>query len=318
MKLPFYRFGACALALLTLIIVSGCSSGLQSYGILKNHPEFLSTHIEIQNVPVFKQEDHQCGPAALAMVLSYNGLAKKPDDIAAQVYSPARFGSLQNDLVTAAWRAGQAAYLIHPTVLELLNEINSNSPVIVLLNLGLSWFPVWHYAVVVGYDLNEGEVFLHDGRTAWARYSLSTFERTWSRGGNWSLVVKNPRNLPLSLTMEQFLDSALGLERAEQYNHAADAYRAALERWPKETVLEFGLGNSYLLSGNFKESIKVFETALKDHPESFEIMNNYAEALNRAGRKAQAIHAARKAVALSGGQCDACVRTLAEVSQTRF
>ena len=36
---------------------------------------------------------------------------------------------------------------------SVLPEIAAGNPVLVLQNAGWSWLPVWHYAVVIGYDL---------------------------------------------------------------------------------------------------------------------------------------------------------------------
>jgi hypothetical protein len=48
-----------------------------------------------------------------------------------------------------------------PGCQQLCEEVAAGHPVIVLQNIGLSWYLVWHYAVVVGYDLHEGTVIFH-------------------------------------------------------------------------------------------------------------------------------------------------------------
>ncbi len=67
-------------------------------------------------------------------------------------------------MIGAARRHGRVAYVISSPE-ELLVEVAAGNPVIVLQNLGLSWVPVWHYAVVIGYDGDADMVTLHSGET---------------------------------------------------------------------------------------------------------------------------------------------------------
>jgi hypothetical protein len=61
-------------------------------------------------------------------------------------------------MIGAARRHGRLAYLITGPD-SMFEEVAAGHPVIVLQNLGLSWYPVWHYAVVVGYDqLGSAEI----------------------------------------------------------------------------------------------------------------------------------------------------------------
>ena len=50
-----------------------------------------------------------------------------------------------------------------PRLADLLQEVAAGHPVIVLQNLGLEWIPVWHYSVVIGYDLSRGQLVLRSG-----------------------------------------------------------------------------------------------------------------------------------------------------------
>ena len=87
------------------------------------------------------------------MVLSWSGLQIGPDELTPQVYTPSLKRSLQPPIVAATRRRGRVAYPVSGAN-ELLQEIAAGHPAIVLQNLGLSWIPVWHYAVVIGYDID--------------------------------------------------------------------------------------------------------------------------------------------------------------------
>jgi len=95
------------------------------------------SRVQIAGIPVFTQKEYQCGPAALAMALTWSGVPTVPAALVSEVYSPALKGSLQPALVGAARRSGRLAYPISGTE-PLLKEVAAGHPVIVLQNLGLS------------------------------------------------------------------------------------------------------------------------------------------------------------------------------------
>jgi len=56
-------------------------------------------------------------------------------------------------MIAAARRNGFVAIELAPNLSDLLAEIAAGNPVVVLQNLALDWYPAWHYAVAIGYDL---------------------------------------------------------------------------------------------------------------------------------------------------------------------
>jgi len=128
---------------------------------LRAHPpETLAQRTELAEVPFFPQEEYQCGPAALASVLVHNNIATTPAALVPQVYLPGREGSLQTEMLAATRRHGLVAYHLAPRIEDLLTEVAAGNPVIVLQNLAFSFAPLWHYAVVVGYDRGQEEIVL--------------------------------------------------------------------------------------------------------------------------------------------------------------
>ncbi|MGH6900262.1 MAG: PA2778 family cysteine peptidase, partial [Geminicoccaceae bacterium] len=171
----------------------------------------LPPRAEIAGVPFHPQREQYCGPAALATVLGWSGLPASQDAIAAAVYTPGREGTLGHDLVGAARRHGRLAVPV-ADLPALLREVAAGQPVLVLQNLGLGWYPQWHYAVVVGYDLAAGELALRSGEERRRVVSLDTFARTWARGDRWAIVVLPPDALPASAAQEAVTRAAAGLE----------------------------------------------------------------------------------------------------------
>ena len=267
---------------------------------------------EIASVPFFPQDEYQCGPAALAMVLAWSGLAVEPAELTEKVYTASLKGSLQPAMIAGARRSGRLAYEISGTQ-SLMREIAAGHPVIVLQNLGLSWIPFWHYAVAIGYDTPADEVILHSGADACKRTALRVFENTWARANNWGLLVLNPGELPATAEEGKFVEAVIGLEKAKQPAAAVDGYRAALSRWPENMAAIMGLGNSYYALGQLEKSETEFRRAVALHPDSGAAWNNLADVLLRQGQKSEALDAVRKAIALGGPGADKFPKTLEEI-----
>jgi tetratricopeptide (TPR) repeat protein len=295
---------------LVALVLGGCA-GLQR-GDWPQGLAGIPAQREIASVPFFAQEEYQCGPAALAMVLAWSGLAVEPADLTEKVYTAFLKGSLQPAMIAGARRSGRLAYLISGTD-ALLSEIAAGHPVIVLQNLGLSWIPVWHYAVAIGYDIPADEILLHSGQTARKQTYLHVFQNTWARAEDWGLLVLNPDELPATAEEGKFVEAVIGLEKAKQPTAAVDGYRAALNRWPHNLAAVMGLGNSYYALGDLKNSEAAFRRAVALHPGSGAAWNNLADVLLRQGQRSEALDAARKAIALGGPGEDSFQKTLEEI-----
>ncbi len=155
-------------------------------------PGWLPRRIEHVGAPFVAQTRHQCGPATLAMALRHIGLQSDPDELARAVFIPGREGSLQIEMMVAARRAGAIAATLPGTLEALFAEVAAGSVVIVFQNLGLELVPRWHYALVIGYDLERREVMLRSGEEVRQVLPLRTFEHTWARAAHWAMRVSPP------------------------------------------------------------------------------------------------------------------------------
>lgn len=275
-------------------------------------PENAPASFELESVPFYPQEAYQCGPATLAMALTWSGLPATPDQLKDQVYTPSRKGSLQMAMVGATRRHGKIAYEFNDPA-DLFPEIAAGHPVIVLQNLGLSWIPVWHYAVVIGYDLDAADVILRSGTTKRKVMSYYLFEKTWARSNHWGLMVLAPDQLPAQADELKFLAAVLGLEKSRQFQEAVTGYQTALTRWPASLNARMGLGNSYYALGDLKRSEGAFREATEIHPQAAPAYNNLAYVLLEQGRGQEALAAAQKAVDLGGPMKAESERTLQEI-----
>jgi tetratricopeptide (TPR) repeat protein len=296
--------------LVGLLIFNGCAA----VSIKKWHQNAadLPAQFELNTVPFYPQEKYQCGPASLAMALGWSGLQITPDALTPQVFTPSLKGSLQPDMVTAARRQGRVAYEIAGAN-ALLQEIAAGHPVIVLQNLGLSWIPVWHYAVVIGYDLSQEVIILHSGITHRKMTALRTFENTWARSKYWGLVVLQPNRLPATAEESSYVEAVVGLEKARQWTAAIVGYETALRRWPQSFSAHIGLSNSYYASGDLKSAEEVLQKTTNRFPEEGIAFNNLAQVLWEQGKKQEALKAARHALELGGPLVEQYKKTLDEI-----
>src|SRR6266481_5717809 len=185
------------------------------------------------------------------MVLGAGGKAIEPEALRPQVYLPDRHGSLQIEMLAATRRNGFVAIELKPELSDLLTEIAAGNPVIVLQNLALDSHPVWHYAVAVGYDLKARSITLRSGEERRLLMPLSTFERTWQRGGYWAMLALPPRRLPESVAAGDYLSAVARLERTGPPASARGAYERALEHWPDDLTALIGLRNPAHRGGDF-------------------------------------------------------------------
>lgn len=265
---------------------------------VRNDPHLPRQH-ELAATPFFPQERYQCGPAALATALTAIGIATDPSQLTPEVYIPGREGSLQIEMLAAARRHGAVAVPVAPRLDALLQEVAAGHNVVVLQNLGLSWVPAWHYAVVVGYDLDAGLIWLRSGTTRRQEMTLNTFQHTWARSGHWGFVALNPGDLPASAEMDPVVKALLAFEKSAPAARAKTAYAAAAQRWSDNLVLQMGLGNTAYLSGDMATASTAFRQAIALRPDSAAAYNNLASVLLAQGKTEEAQAMADKALVLA-------------------
>jgi tetratricopeptide (TPR) repeat protein len=294
--------------------LTGCVSLPQSNALGGAGGAGLPPRAELDTVPFFAQEEYQCGPAALAMALGAAGIDATPDVLTDEVYIPARKGSLQVEMLAGARRHGLLAYQLAPELKDVLAEVAAGNAVIVLQNLGLwSFHPYWHYAVVIGYDLEKQQILLHSGARARRAMSFALFEFLWIDGERWAMVALPPARAPASAREAQYANAAAALEQTGRVAAAHLAYAALRERWPANLVGLMGLGNTAYALGRTVEAEWAFRSAAALHPQSAAAFNNLAQALADQGKLDAALDAARKAVGLGGVSLPAAQATLEQI-----
>ncbi len=305
-------FSLCSLALL-VVSLAGCVGGQSNLSTALRNNDSRPPVIELSATPFFPQEDYQCGPAALATVLGVSGVNVTPAELTPKVYLPERKGSLQLELSAATRRYARIPYPVAPSLAALLRELQGGHPVLVLQNLGVSWLPRWHYAVVIGYAEDRDQIILRSGTTARKEMATKLFMRTWRRAEYWGLVVLKPGELPVDTQPEHYLEAVSNLEMSGAYRESLLAYQAALSRWPGNFWARFGVANSYLGLGHHNAAELHLRELLVDYPQHPAVLNNLAEVLARRGCLSKAVNAVRQG--LSAPHLTPPVRSVLEETQ---
>ncbi len=272
---------------LCIILLLQSCSGARSYDVLDALP--VASNVELEDTPFYPQEAYQCGPAALATVIGQVGVDVLPEILQPLVYLPGREGSLQVDMLATPARYGLLAIQIESSMPALLQLASSGHPVLVLQNLGLESVPVWHYAVVIGYDLKKRQIYLRSGTERRLSYSFERFEKTWARAHHWAMVVVPPGEVPVAVTPVAYLQAASVLERVQRYHLARQAYLAAANHWPDNVMAWAGAGNSAFALADFAAADSGYRRALVLDPENAGLMNNLAAALGKQACRAEAL-----------------------------
>lgn len=278
--------------LLNACAATGVREAVQNKDLPRQH--------ELTKTPFFPQELYHCGPAALATALNAIDINVTPDQLVPEVYIPARQGSLQIEMLAASRRHGALSVKVAPRLDAVLKEVAAGNVVVVMQNLGLSWAPSWHYAVVVGYNLEQEKVWLRSGTFERFEMTLSTFQRTWARSEYWAFVALKPGSLPASDDPDAVAKAIVAFEKNSNKKDAYLSYDAAVKRWPNHLVLLMGLGNTAYALGNYSHATSAFREATAAHPDSAAAHNNLANMLMILGDAKAAKLAAEKALALVG------------------
>lgn len=276
---------------LLLALAAGCAQLVpQTIALRTDWPAGVPQSVELTGVPFFPQDEYQCGPAALATVLVHSGVAIAPEPLVREVYLPSRHGSLQAEMVATPRRHGRISYPLAPRYGDLLREVASGNPVVVLQEIGyLPLVPKWHYAVVNGFDYPSGTVWLRSGTERRQAMPFTAFERTWMKSGYWAMVVTAPDRIPVTATEQGWLAAVLAFARSEQGEPLTRAYAATLKRWPDSLPAAVGLANQHHARGAIAESVAVLRAARRKHPQSAVVANNLAQALSDLGRQQEAL-----------------------------
>lgn len=254
------------------LFFTSCSSLRQYKTIDKFKDEVASDH-KIEGVPYILQKENYCGPATLAMALNFYDGAYDQEKVATLFNIEKNQGTFQTELIHAARSQGFIALRLN-TLESLIKEIENGSPVIVFQNLGFDWYPLWHYSLVFGYDMNEEYLLVHSADEPNKKWDFKKFERAWKRADYWAIAINPPNKLAKTVDMMEHLRSAAALESLKYYKQASELYSLMLKRWPNNDIIYTAIGNLQTMQKNYKIALSSYEKALKINPKNETALRN--------------------------------------------
>lgn len=304
------RFLRIAALLGLTVLLSACAGRAPIMPTSADLADF-PTRVMLDEVPFHAQDAYQCGPASLAMVLNHRKIAATPDELKDRVYLPERNGTLQVEMISAARDRDLLVYPLEKQLEAILSELNAGNPVLVMQNLAFDWYPQWHYAVVIGYDLSAEEMIVHSGLNAAQREPFQVFMRTWDRADRWARVMLPPGELPATANPLTYLKAASDLEQTGRLDSALRSYQTAAAEWPEQPAARLGLGNTYWALDERRTALDHFQRLVNDFPNFQPGWNNLATGLETLGCTTQAEQVRRcseqpeKSAACSNIKCPA-------------
>jgi hypothetical protein len=262
--------GTACFAIVLSLLLGGC---------VARGPVMSAKATELAETPFFPQKKYQCGPAALATVLSASGAPATPDALSPSLYVPARRGSLQVEMLATPRSFTRLALTLPRDPAAIVRELEAGRPVLVLHNYGLPFWPRWHYAVVVGYDPDADRFLLRSGVKPRQQMRTRRFMVAWHHAGRWAMVVLRPGETPALDDAKTFLEAAADFERAAPPAEVRAAFDAAVRRWPSEPVAFVGRGTAEYRLGHLHAAARDYAQALRLDPAQTGARNNLAQTL---------------------------------------
>ncbi|MDG4867955.1 PA2778 family cysteine peptidase [Guyparkeria sp. 1SP6A2] len=291
------RWPGAFLFLVIVALISGCAT---TPPLSETTRSTLPERHVVDDVPFHGQRDYQCGPATLAMVLAHEGRPASVDELIPQVFLPGREGSVQPEMLATVRRHGLIPFVIPGRMDAVLQEVAADRPVAVLQNLSLPWWPMWHYAVVIGYDLGDERLVLHSGRSPGTVIGMGRFDATWARSDRWAFVALPPGDLPVSPVGRETAKTISTFESVQGAEVTLPAWRALTDRAPALPLAQFGLGNALAATGERREAARAFRRAVEEKPDFAAAWLNLGLVLRSLGRIGEASDALRRAAAIPG------------------
>lgn len=259
--------------------------------VLPPHISYQSFNSTQLNVPFEAPRDDLCGSTSIHMVSRYwmqqtrfqPALSLKELD--ERTLLPNRGGTLQVEMISAGRANGLIVYKISPAFEVLIQELSVGHPVIVLVNRSFSWYPLWHYVTITGYDASKKQVISHFGDQPNEAIDLERFLEIWKRSDNWGIVMLPPEHLPASAALKTYLQSVYDMEKSGQEDKAIIGYQSAIQKWPNYVEGYIALGNIYLKLDRLNEAEKTFEKAFELFGDSPLVANNLAIVYAKRGQK---------------------------------
>lgn len=286
------------LSLLSLtLLVAGCSTP-QTMALRQVPAGAENGVVELRDLPHFASTGPGGASSALAMALAGAGREVQPAELDGQVRGLDGEDARLVEMANVARRQGRLVYPIAPQLEAVLAALHQGFPVLVRQNAGLSFLPSWQYALVVGADRPRETFWLRSGDAARTAQDFAAFERRWSRGGFWGVLVIDPRQIPDTLDARTVIRELALMERAGAVADAQAGFNAAVLNWPEQKPAWLGLASTSMALGQADRAESTLRELVRRAPQYGAGLNNLADLLLKTGRPLEALPLAERAVAV--------------------
>ncbi len=292
---------------LWVLMVHGCAiyapqyySGGKSFN---EQFEGLPRKVDMVEVPFVPQDSFYCGPASLSMVLTHMGLDAPFEQLESELVLPARKGTLQLDMLVVTRQRGAVPHVLNPHLDDVIRTLAMGHPVIALENFGSFLFPLWHYSVLVGYDLDQGVLFRRSGMREYTRIPISVFEYLWADDGHWAMVALPPNVAPVSPKQGPWRDHLIQMEKKFSPRQALQAWETYGLSFASDPVAWAAQGNALANQEKWPEAAERYRRALELAPDHVKIAKTGAEIFDRAGLSSQSLCAQQVVTKTSKWPC---------------
>ncbi|WP_346798546.1 PA2778 family cysteine peptidase [Halomonas sp. Bachu 37] len=283
--------------LLILALLTGCATAVHLQDTtLRSLPQ----QVLLVDVPFHAQSEYQCGPASLAMVLNHRDIDTTVEELIPQVFLPGRDGSLQPEMLATTRRHAKVAFPIDASMDALLKEVAAGHPVVVMQNLALPAWPMWHYAVAIGYDLQKQEIILHSGENREHSMAFSRFDATWARSDRWGFIVLPPGELPSDTAPYRAMDAISSFEEVQGARAALPSWLALSTAYPDFAMGHFARGNALYATNSVSSAQRAFRRAIQEDDSLGAAWLNLGLLQAQQGEHDEALESLHQAAAIPG------------------
>ncbi|NWD44716.1 peptidase C39 family protein [Pseudomonas yamanorum] len=185
----------------------------------------LPESVELKGVPAFRGETYLGGPAALASMLSQQGIVITPGLLDKPLHLPGAEADLERNMQVLAREYGMLVYPLEDQLPALLAQVAAGYPVMARITQGSTFWAGPRYVVVVGYNKQKSMVLLRSGLARRMPMDFSAFESAWKDGGKWAVLIQRPTQLPVKVDAQRWQQAASATAQAGQEQAAAQAVK---------------------------------------------------------------------------------------------
>jgi tetratricopeptide (TPR) repeat protein len=254
----------------TLLFLFSCLSAEQISKYKKDEPE--KGHI-IKKVPFQKwKKRNYCGPAAMAMVLSYWKDNKQSQrKIAKEMHGFEEEIAYNSEMVLYPRTIGMMSYSFNGNIQKLKEIIKKDIPLIVL-HKPVKQIDKGHYRVVIGFDEDSHQIIFHDpllGERFAADYDM--FNELWHWGEdinkrNWTLVVVPDEiefdSLNIKSKYLTHINMATSYYRRQEYEKSLPIWELACSENESDPYPVYSLAMTHIRLDNKQKALEYAEKAV--------------------------------------------------------